>query len=631
MSKILHKVVRTSVVLAFGAVCWTMPIDSTCLYLNSHVVEAATNQTVVVTGTSINLRSGPGTNHAAQGQVSKGDRLLVLGKQGDWYQVKKSNGQTAWIASWLVKVESNPITITPTTSTPAPSTIKETVVVSGTSVNLRGGPGTSYPLQGQANQGDKLPILAKQGDWLKVKKSDGQDAWIASWLAKIESTQVTTSVPSIPTQTPTTSEVAVVTATHVNLRGGAGTNFPIQGQVNQGDKLPVLGKQGDWLKVKKSDGKEVWIAGSLARVETVAAAATQPTVPTPTTPPGEIPSRGDNIDRDLISWLPTPPTDNDDNKHEGNKVDKGQVEYSGPKLTDIEVDQAGDKTIIRIAADSKISYNTFSLSNPNRLVVNLEDFHLGDLPENQKINSSVVKELRVGQFSSEPMTARMVLDLSAQVNYRTTTSNQGKVLEIELNEVKYAESVAGKVIFIDAGHGGSDPGAPGYSRNTWEEDANLDMALKLAAILKQQGAVVEMSRTADQTVDLSERPRMANRINADIFVSIHSNANNDSSIRGTSTYFYAPSSRQDLHAQRTDRQRLAQDIQNEMVQYANLPDKNIREANFAVLRESNMPSVLVETAYISNPEEEKLLADSNFRQQVAEAIARGINAYFSGK
>ncbi|MEG6614955.1 N-acetylmuramoyl-L-alanine amidase [Peptococcaceae bacterium 1198_IL3148] len=611
-------------VLALSALCLTMPISN-------HIAEAATNQTAVVKGSYVNLRSGPGTNHASQGQVTQGDRLVVLSKQGDWYQVKKSDGQTAWIASWLVAIEQKPASNPPQKTT-------EMAVVTGTDVNLRGGPGTSYPIAGQANQGDKLPILAKEGDWLKVKHSDGKEVWIAGWLAQVDSAPVATPNQSAPTQTipnttSTTTEMAVITGTDVNLRGGPGTSYPIAGQAKQGDKLPVLAKEGDWLKLKHSDGKEVWLAGWLAKVETVSTTVTPPTASTSTPPAGgQATSRGDDIERNLVSWLPAPTDDEETNGDDRSDRDgdKDQLDYDGHQLTDIEVVTDGDKTVITVEADTKLSYNTFFLSNPNRLVVNFEGVHLGQLPEAQKVNSSTVTEIRIGQFSTQPLITRMVLDLANPVSYRTDTTNQGQSLEIQLNKVNYTDAVEGKVIFIDAGHGGSDPGAPGYSRNTWEEDVNLDMALKLAAILRQQGAQVEMSRTGDQTVDLTERPYMANRINADIFVSIHSNANTNSSIRGTSTYFYAPSSRADLYAQRADRQRLAQNIQNEMVQYANLPDKNIREANFAVLRESKMPSVLVETAYISNPEEEKLLANSNFRQQVAEAIARGINAYFSG-
>ncbi len=500
----------------------------------------------------------------------------------------------------------------------------QTAVVTGSHINLRSGPGTNHDVLGTVNQGDKLPILDKQGDWYKVQKSDGQAAWIAGWLVKVEnSTASKPSASNSPDAGGSSIKYAVITANNVNVRSGPGTGYQVVGSVNSGERYQLLAVSDQWYKLKLPNG-EAWAAGWLTKVEQVQA----PEPPVNQTPSDDTGQQTD----EQPAWLPPLDLNQDDPATADDAQDQKDDTYDkdSPHLTDLDIDKEDDKTVVTVESNAKINYNTFMLTNPDRLVVNFEGFDLGEIPETtKKINSSTVKSLRTGQYSTEPKIARIVLDLNGPANYRTKVSNNGKVLTVEASEIKYGEYIEDKVIFIDAGHGGDDPGAPGNSRTIWEETVNLDISQKLSAILKQQGAKVIMSRTGDQTVDLLARPELANRANADIFVSIHCNSNINTSIGGTTTYYYAPTTRKDLFEQQADRMRLAQCIQNEMVKELKLENRGIRQDNFAVLRETSMPSVLVETAFISNPREEALLKDDRFRQRIAEAVARGINAYFA--
>ncbi|MBM7855452.1 N-acetylmuramoyl-L-alanine amidase [Desulfohalotomaculum tongense] len=611
-NKFLRQVVRSSVMIfALGTLCLAWPVNIQELVLKTAAAEAAAAKTAVVTGKYVNLRGGPGTNYPVKGRVNKGDKLPVLGQKGDWYKVK-SGGQAVWLAGWLVRVESTPVVI------------KKTAVVTAAGVNLRKGPGTSYPVSGRVNKGDRLPVIGKQGGWCQVRKSDGQPAWVAGWLVRIEGTPVPVSETAKPAENNVRQrKEVVITATDVNIRSGPGTGYKILDRVDAGARYRWLGSSGRWYKLE-IDGSEGWVANWLAKIEEVKV------------PSGSLPSRGDG-DRgktpsagDMVSWLPSdeePPVDENKQDTDQDK-DKDGSNY---ELTGIEVDKEKDKTVITVEANTVLKYNSFMLNNPNRLVINFEGVKLGELPELKKINSETVIRYRTGQFSEDPVISRLVLDLAGPVYYRLNTSDHGRVLHIETYRTNYDQFVEGKLIFIDPGHGGTEPGTLGYSRSIYEKDINLDIALRLAAILKQQGARVEMSRVNDATVGLYQRTEMANKINADIFISIHSNANSNPEIRGTSVYFYAPSHRAELHEQLADRRRLARDIQTELVQQLKIPDKGVRQDNLAVLRTSAMPSVLVETAYLSNPEEERMLQDSSFRQKAAEAIARGINAYFAGR
>ncbi|WP_051688031.1 N-acetylmuramoyl-L-alanine amidase [Desulfofalx alkaliphila] len=606
--KLLTKLFKSSIIAALGALCVLGPADISPVQLTNAVALANTGQTAVITGTSVNLRSGPGTGHSTLGQVTQGDRLPVLGKEGDWLQVQ-SKGQSAWIAGWLVRLEG---TATPANGTGATGQV---AVVTDALVNLRSGPGTSHDIAGQVAQGDRLPVLGKEGHWLQVQDSKGQPAWIAGWLVRVEGRSQPEQAPA--QQAPSSGKYVVLTGDGVNVRSGPGTGHSIVETVNRGERLNRLAEEGQWYKVQLPNGKEGWVANWLAKIDDAAPPANGPSGP-----------MGESLD---LAWLPIPEDDKGPGKEEGRKDDGQAKDGGGAGLKDIGIENKGDTTTVSLQADAKFDYNAFLLTNPSRLVINLEGVALGDVPESKNIQSSTVSGYRTGQFSTEPMVTRVVLELKGPTHYRTRLSDDGKTLFVDAYLAAQGDYVQDKVIFIDPGHGGNDPGAPAYSRALWESEIVLDISQRLAALLKEQGARVEMSRNSDVTVDLHERPRMANRANADIFVSVHTNANLNSAVRGTSTYYYAPDNVPELREQLNDRLRLARSIQTEMVHGLKLDDKGVIQANFAVLRGSHMPSVLVETAFISNPEEERLLRDSNFRQEVAEAIARGINAYFQGK
>ncbi len=174
-------------------------------------------------------------------------------------------------------------------------------------------------------------------------------------------------------------------------------------------------------------------------------------------------------------------------------------------------------------------------------------------------------------------------------------------------------------IFLDPGHGGSNPGAVG-ANGLEEADVNLDIALKTGRLLQTEGYTVNYSRTDDTNVSLSERAALANQWGADYFVSIHCNSNVNPIYKGTSTYFYRTG---------TVAEELALTVNNALVEEINTKDLGIFSANFAVLRLTRMPAILVELAFISNPEEAELLSSEGFRQKCAIGISRGIIAFTS--
>jgi N-acetylmuramoyl-L-alanine amidase len=178
--------------------------------------------------------------------------------------------------------------------------------------------------------------------------------------------------------------------------------------------------------------------------------------------------------------------------------------------------------------------------------------------------------------------------------------------------------IDGAIVVIDPGHGGIDLGERALEGVITEAAVCWELATSLTEHLERAGAKVELTRGENEDVDASERARRANDANADLFVSIHLNSNPQTSASGTSTFYFGGSSGGEA---------LADDIQEQLVGLG-LNDCRSHARSFSLLKETRMPAVLVEPVFITNPTEEVLLTDPEFRSRLAEAIAVGVLTYF---
>ncbi len=171
-------------------------------------------------------------------------------------------------------------------------------------------------------------------------------------------------------------------------------------------------------------------------------------------------------------------------------------------------------------------------------------------------------------------------------------------------------------VFLDPGHGGSDPGA--ISNGLYEDELNLSIANKVQNLLKSQGIDVKMSRTSDIFLSLNERANLANAYNGDVFVSIHNNAFSSSSAYGIETYYTAskPTSKN-----------LATPIQNGMVSETGGFNRGVKTANYVVTKNTTMPASLVEGGFLTNTSEASKLKTDDYQNKLAKGIADGIVKY----
>lgn len=221
-------------------------------------------------------------------------------------------------------------------------------------------------------------------------------------------------------------------------------------------------------------------------------------------------------------------------------------------------------------------------------------------------------------------------DPSNEVIYVATikTNSPTNPADFPTPDVEELESarLQDKVICIDAGHGGNDPGAIGPT-GTMEKDNTLAIAILLKEKLENNGASVIMTRSVEQDISysnlsrqevLNQRVVTANDSEADIFISIHNDSFSTSTASGTTTFHYGNEKAIEL----------ANYVQKALTDELNTTNRGIKFASFYILRYTTMPAILVEPAFISNPEEELLLTSADGRNKIAESIYDGIVRYF---
>ena len=199
------------------------------------------------------------------------------------------------------------------------------------------------------------------------------------------------------------------------------------------------------------------------------------------------------------------------------------------------------------------------------------------------------------------------------------------------NELKNITGLKDKIIVIDPGHGGNDSGAIGPT-GIMEKTVTLNVALELERLLTLEGASVIMTRATDRTVspngaqasdieELGARCEVANHAKADIFISIHADSFTKPEARGTTGYYYGQS-------ENDKSRKLADSIRKALCEQLRTPSRGTKPCNFYVVRHTDMPATLIELAFISNPEEEKLLGSEEGVLKAAQGILDGIEDYF---
>ena len=210
----------------------------------------------------------------------------------------------------------------------------------------------------------------------------------------------------------------------------------------------------------------------------------------------------------------------------------------------------------------------------------------------------------------------IVFDIQSQGRDEDITLKINRNLDVKPQE---------RIIVIDAGHGGTDPGAISIT-GRYEKDLNIAVANKVNQGLLERGYNVLMTRSNDESLDLYTRARIANENYADIFVSIHGNSFLDNrEIKGLEVYYW-PQNRSDIKIE--EQYPFAKSIHDEVIKATGAATRGVKTNPYVVIRETRMPAVLIETGFLSNAIEESLLYTEEYQNKLAEGIIKGIESYF---
>ena len=331
-----------------------------------------------------------------------------------------------------------------------------------------------------------------------------------------------------------------------------------------------------------------------------------------------------------------------------------------------------------IDLSEKTEFRADKLTNPDRIFIDIMGsiVKLEDTFKQIKIDDGVIKTVRTAQFNEE--ITRVVFDLYREAKYEVFSLIEPDRVVIDIfksgkeaaisqtlpakSEEKSApgpEITGNRVVIIDPGHGGKDPGAIGPT-GLKEKDVTLGIALYLEKLLKGAGIPTYLTRSKDEFVYLENRTNFANQKNGFVFISLHANSvlNHRPSAEGIETFVlsskYIGASARDV-ADRENRASRAHPevdadlaliiadleesanikysldfadiVQKKLVNYLKLENRGVKQAPFVVLKGANMVAVIVEVGFISNPKEEKLLKTSKFRENAAQALFEAIKYY----
>ncbi len=352
----------------------------------------------------------------------------------------------------------------------------------------------------------------------------------------------------------------------------------------------------------------------------------------------------------------------------------GAVSAAPARIEAIRVAEYDSKTRVVLELDQPRSHKLLVLDNQPRVVVDLFSSKLdSELPRR---GTGIVRGMRHGRRQGDKL--RVVFDLHASatatsVGYASETGGLGYHIVIDIFPgngkqqpvIGQEASAAARdvLIAIDPGHGGKDPGAVGKG-GLYEKTAVLGVSRRLARLIEQEpGMTAMLTREGDYYLKLRDRFSLAQQRGADLFVSVHADAVRNRMVRGSSVYVLSEKGSSD-EARRLARRENASDLvggielegldptvatmildlsQNasigasmevgeDVLQHlhgaGSVRKSTLQKAPFAVLKAPDIPSILVETAYISNPQEERLLRTSAFQDKLARAILAGIRTYF---
>lgn len=553
---------------------------------------AEVNQTLIIAADSVNLREGPGLSYPLITQLNKGDTYTIVKETTDWTEIKQSNGQTGWVANWLIRKKSQ------TSSKDTQDDSIGSAFSNTENLRVRSGPGTDFQIIGYLKKGEHISVLKKNENWVKISSSFGEGWAAASYLDIKEETQNTAEE---------NYGTGIVNGDNVNVRSAAATSSKILGKLGRGKELKLLSEQDGWYEILFS-GQPGWVSSQFIDLQKQSKNSSLHGIVGTVTANGLHIRNAASLNSSIIGTA---------NKGQSYTIlaeenNWSKIEYQSGK-------EGWVSSLYLEKSTSGNSSNSGKAMTESRVTILQDGTNLRNRPS---LQADVIKRANEGEQ----------FDITKVENewYQVKLKNgemayiAGWIVSVNGNapriEKKGAASyLKNKTIVIDPGHGGEDTGTTGVN-GTFEKDLTLRTASLVYDKLKAAGANVILTRNSDEYISLPSRVSTARFQNADAFVSLHYDSNLDRSVRGETGYYYHDYQKS-----------LAKYVFSEINSQTRFKSRGIRFGDFHVIRENPQKATLIELGYLSNPEEEMTLRSRSFQENAATGVYNGLASYFKNK
>ncbi|MBY0123913.1 SH3 domain-containing protein [Bacillus sp. S/N-304-OC-R1] len=557
----------------------------------------------------------------------------------------------------------------------------EAVKVGTDQLNIRKGPGLSYPIVAKAKKGEQYPLLSEKNEWMEIQLGNGVRGWVANWLVtKVNANQST----NHSADTLGKNKTAIISSDGLRIRKGPGTSYAVIGTANKGDKFTVLSQNGDWVNLQTPFGSG-WVSNDFVQLQTTNASnssgKSQGIISVNSLNVRSSPSLNSSIIGKLqlgdnVSIL-SQTSEWTEISFAGTNawISSQYIQHSNSQSSQV-AETKDNKTINtgktgRVTATSLIVRESASLNGrPISSVQKDETLQIIEETNNwSKIEYAKgaygwVASWYLDKSESNPPVSngQKVKDSTLTISHNGSNirkspstqsdvvyiANQGDIFDIisiqnDWYEIRLADGnsgyIAGWIVSVNGSaptieKPGSvtglknkmiviDPGHGGRdngttgARGTLEKNLTLQTAYSLYEKLKATGANVILTRSNDTYIPLSSRVYTSHYHNADAFVSIHFDSSTDRSVNGLTTYYY-----------HDYQKNLAASVHSSVTVKSNIKDRGYRFGDYYVLRENKRNAILLELGYLSNPTEEILISSGQYQDTVTTGIYQGLAKYF---
>ncbi|MGD7044078.1 SH3 domain-containing protein [Jeotgalibacillus proteolyticus] len=576
----------------------------------------ATSNSAVIASDHVNMREGPGLAYATVATANDGDTYEILDEEYGWLKLRLSGGKEGWVAEWL--------TVQQESAEPEAAASSQIAKVTADQLRVRSGPGTDESIVRSLQHGEEVDIVSEESGWAEIIMQDGTNGWVTSdYLSEVTAE---TDLPG--SDAADSSEMATISVDRLNVRDDFSSTGTVIGSLNQGDSVRIIEEQYGWYHIE-GNGLNGWVSSAYVQANTPSAQTDQQAL------------NGDaGVEDAVITIMVDALTVREEPSHAGSPL--STVNYGESFMIE---ERSGDW--FKIASPSgeegwiaswytepggTVTSVDASTDDGSRLTVLYNGSNVRSMPS---VQSEVVARVNSGEqytavsqngewFEIELNDGSSGFIANWIVSTEEAAENPAEEEPEEITEEDAQEegadlpaaSLEEATIVIDAGHGGRDSGAVGAS-GSYEKSLTLRTAEILYHKLSSTGANVIMTRQDDRYIDLHTRVASSQQNDADLFISIHYDSIDDRSVRGYTTYYYG-----DMD------QSFAQSVHTGLQEQLNLRDRGVQFGNYLVLRENSIPAILLELGYISNPSEEAVITNDQFREIAATGIYNGVVDYF---